>query len=71
MLIYVDDIIVMSSSDKAVAALLKDLKKDFALNDLGDLHYFLGIEVQREGGKLLWNQAMQVFSKDSQLSWYE
>jgi hypothetical protein len=28
-------------------ALLKDLKDSFALKDLGDLHYFLGIEIKR------------------------
>jgi adenine/guanine phosphoribosyltransferase-like PRPP-binding protein len=31
MLIYVDDIIVTSSSQEAVAALLKDLRSEFAL----------------------------------------
>jgi hypothetical protein len=46
-LVYVDDIIVASSSQKATDALLKDLEKEFALKDLGDLHYFLGIEVKR------------------------
>jgi hypothetical protein len=44
-LIYVDDIIVASSSQEAVDAMLKDLRSDFALKDLGRLHYFLGIEV--------------------------
>jgi len=43
MLIYVDDIIVTGSSQEAIIALLNDLKKDFSLKDLGDLHYFLGI----------------------------
>ncbi|KAK1651263.1 hypothetical protein QYE76_069068 [Lolium multiflorum] len=47
MLIYVDDIVVASSSDKAVTALLHDLGMDFALKDLGELHYFLGIEVKK------------------------
>lgn len=47
LLVYVDDIIVASSSPKATAALLKDLNEEFALKDLGDLHYFLGIEVHR------------------------
>lgn len=47
-LVYVDDIIVASSSPTATTALLVDLQQDFALKDLGDLHYFLGIEVKRE-----------------------
>jgi len=46
-LVYVDDIIVASSSPDATKALLMDLEKEFALKDLGDLHYFLGIEVKR------------------------
>ncbi|XP_073360704.1 uncharacterized protein [Aegilops tauschii subsp. strangulata] len=47
MLIYVDDIIVTSSSSEAVTALLKDLGSEFALKDLGDLSFFLGIEVKK------------------------
>lgn len=47
MFIYVDDIIVVSSRQDAVPALLKDLQKDFTLKDLGELHYFLGIEVTK------------------------
>jgi histone deacetylase 1/2 len=43
MLIYVDDIIVTSSSQEVVTALLKDLRSKFALKDLGELNYFLGI----------------------------
>jgi hypothetical protein len=46
-LVYVDDIIVASSSPEATAALLRDLEKDFALKDLGELYYFLGIEVTK------------------------
>lgn len=42
MLIYVDDIIVISSSSVAVDMLLKQLREGLALKDLGDLHYFLG-----------------------------
>jgi histone deacetylase 1/2 len=53
-LIYVDDIIVASSSQEATDALLSDLKKDFALKDLGDLHYFLGMEVKKvQNGSIL------------------
>jgi histone deacetylase 1/2 len=52
-LIYVDDIIVTSSSDDAISVLLKDLEAHFAIKDLGDLHYFLSIEVKRTSGGLL------------------
>jgi hypothetical protein len=46
-LVYVDDIIVASSSQKVTEGLLCKLKQEFALKDLGDLHYFLGIEVHK------------------------
>jgi histone deacetylase 1/2 len=57
MLIYVDDIIVASSSQSATDALLRDLSKEFALKDLGDLHYFLGIEVHKVSDGIVLNQA--------------
>jgi hypothetical protein len=44
-IVYVDDIIVASLPQDATSHLLKNLEEDFALKDLGDLHYFLGIEV--------------------------
>jgi hypothetical protein len=47
MLIYVDGIIIAISSAEVVTSLLKDLKESFPLKDLGDLHYFLGIEVKK------------------------
>jgi histone deacetylase 1/2 len=56
MLIYVDDIIVTSSSNEAVAALLRDLGANFALKDLGDLHYFLGIEVKKTRDSIVLSQ---------------
>jgi hypothetical protein len=55
-LVYVDDIIVASSSSKATTALLQDLERDFALKDLGDLHYFLGIEVTKTQQGIMLNQ---------------
>jgi hypothetical protein len=57
MLIYVDDIIVTSSSPAAVTTLLAHLKEDFALKDLGKLHYFLGIEVKEELDGITLSQA--------------
>jgi histone deacetylase 1/2 len=40
LLIYVDDIIVTSSSDAAITTLLHNLSSDFALKDLGELLLF-------------------------------
>jgi hypothetical protein len=55
-LIYVDDIIVASSTQEATANLLQDLRKEFALKDLGDLHFFLGIEVRKINNGILLTQ---------------
>lgn len=41
--VYVDDIIVVSSSSDVTSCLQIDLKLEFALKDLEDLHYLLGI----------------------------
>jgi histone deacetylase 1/2 len=59
-LVYVDDIIVVSSSHEATGALIKDLEQEFALKDLGNLHYFLGIEVQRSRDGLKLSQGQYV-----------
>jgi histone deacetylase 1/2 len=56
LLVYVDDIVVASSSIAATKALLKDIQADFALKDLGDLHYFLGTEVKKVCNGILWTQ---------------
>jgi hypothetical protein len=56
LLVYVDDIIVASSSTAAIEALLKDLHADFALKDLGELHYFLGIEVKKASNGIFLTQ---------------
>jgi histone deacetylase 1/2 len=41
------DIIVTGSSKEAISTLIKDLNTNFAIKDLGELHYFLGIEVKK------------------------
>jgi histone deacetylase 1/2 len=53
MLVYVDDVIVVSSNPNATTGLLHSLRQDFALKDLGDLHYFLGIEVNKVASGLV------------------
>jgi histone deacetylase 1/2 len=51
-----------SSSDHAISGLLKSLNKNFAIKDLGDLHYFLGIEVTKTQNGLLLTQGK--YAKD-------
>jgi hypothetical protein len=56
LLIYVDDIIVASSTDAAVEALLNDLRSEFALKGLGPLNYFLRIEVKPSSDGIVLTQ---------------
>jgi hypothetical protein len=55
-LVYVDNIIVASSSQTATMALLRNLAKEFALKDLGGLHFFLGIEMSKINEGILLTQ---------------
>jgi hypothetical protein len=43
--IYVDDLIITRDSDVNISNLKKLLKQKFEMKDLGELHYFLDIEV--------------------------
>lgn len=44
-LVYVDDIILTGSDSDFVTQLITQLSSRFVMKDLGQLHYFLGIEV--------------------------
>jgi hypothetical protein len=55
-LVYVDDIIVASSSQHATKHLLHQLSQEFTIKDLGDLHYFLGIEVHKVSNGIILTQ---------------
>jgi hypothetical protein len=56
LLIYVDDIIITGSAPAAITELLQLLRVDFAVKDLGDLHFFLGVEVLKLKSGLLLSQ---------------
>lgn len=47
MLIYVDDIIITSNNNATIDTIIKQLGSTFAIKVLGQLSYFLGIEIQR------------------------
>ncbi|XP_026378567.1 uncharacterized protein LOC113273007 [Papaver somniferum] len=48
LLIYVDDILLIGSSEFLLSSFFKKLSTVFSMKDLGDLHYFLGIEVKHD-----------------------
>jgi histone deacetylase 1/2 len=62
LLVYVDDIILVSSSATDWDRLIVSLSSDFAVKDLGKLHYFLELEVTYPGNGLALSQ--QKYSRD-------
>ncbi|KAH9648851.1 hypothetical protein KPL70_025766 [Citrus sinensis] len=60
MLIYVDDIIIIGSDSKGIEEMVKDMNTTFALKDLEDLNFFLGIQVLRNQNSILLSQSKYV-----------
>nr|XP_020193427.1 uncharacterized mitochondrial protein AtMg00810-like [Aegilops tauschii subsp. strangulata] len=56
LLLYVDDIILTASASELLQRLMACLRDEFALKDLGPLHYFLGIEVVRRADGFFLHQ---------------
>uniref|UniRef100_A0A2N9F2E7 Integrase catalytic domain-containing protein n=1 Tax=Fagus sylvatica TaxID=28930 RepID=A0A2N9F2E7_FAGSY len=57
LLLYVDDIVLTSNTPSFLDHLIAQLNKIFDLKDLGQLHYFLGLQVTRTSAGLHLNQA--------------
>ena len=47
LLVYADDVVLTGNDSSFIAHLITRLNKEFSLKDLGNLHYFLGLEVKR------------------------
>jgi hypothetical protein len=56
LLLYVDDIILTTSSTALLQRTISALQREFAMKDLGTLHHFLGISVQKHSHGLLLHQ---------------
>jgi hypothetical protein len=56
LLLYVDDIILTASSTELLRCTISVLQREFAMKDLGQLHHFLGITVERRPDGLFLHQ---------------
>lgn len=56
LLLYVDDIVVTASSSDLLRRTILALQQEFLMKDLGQLHHFLGMHVQRCSSGLLLSQ---------------
>jgi len=45
--VYVDDLILVCNDQNKLLQIKEELSKKFEMKDLGELHFFLGIEVER------------------------
>ncbi|KAL6337510.1 hypothetical protein AAG906_037103 [Vitis piasezkii] len=55
LLVYVDDVIIASNNQGAIADLKSELNKLFKLKDLGDVKYFLGLEIAKSSSNLCFS----------------
>lgn len=58
--VYVDDIIITSSSPTLIQQVIQSMNQAFALKDMGELSYFLGIEVSKSSQGVSLTQAKYI-----------
>jgi hypothetical protein len=56
LLLYIDDIILTVSNTELMCRTISTLQREFAMKDLGPLHHFLGITVERHPDRLFLHQ---------------
>ncbi|KAL6346966.1 hypothetical protein AAG906_006026 [Vitis piasezkii] len=56
LLLYVDDMVLTGTNLALIKTLITRLSKEFAMKDLGSLHYFLSVEVQHNSQGLFLSQ---------------
>lgn len=55
-LVYIDDIVISSSNEEYVQHIVRKMEEDLAIRHLGDLRFFLGIQVQRSKDEIHLHQ---------------
>jgi hypothetical protein len=56
LLLYVDDIILTTSSVALLQQIISTLKREFTMKDLGPLHHFMGVSIQHQADGLFLTQ---------------
>lgn len=56
LLVYVDDMVICGNSENEIESLKRFLNNKFKIKDLGELKYFLGIEVLKTYSGMCLNQ---------------
>lgn len=56
LILYVDDMLVTGNNSKLLHDLLEALNTQFKMKDLGNLGYFLGIQIQHHSDGLFMSQ---------------
>jgi hypothetical protein len=56
LLLYVDDMVLSASSDALLQDIIAQLQAEFAVKDMGPLHFFLGVDVRRRGSDFFLSQ---------------
>ena len=62
LLLYVDDMLLTGSNSRLLDDFIQLLHSEFAMKDLGPIHHFLGIEIQRRNNSLHLSQAHYAYS---------
>lgn len=55
-LVYVDDLLIKGDHESEIHQMKDDLNRTFTIKDLGEMKYFLGIEVARNTKEIMFNQ---------------
>eukprot|EP00253_Pinus_taeda_P019102 PITA_19102 len=57
LVLYVDDLLITSSSASAIATVKRALYDRFLMTDMGPLHFFLGLEISQDATGIKFSQA--------------
>jgi hypothetical protein len=58
--LYFDDLIITGNAEKLIDEIKKHLSKVFEMKNLGELHYYLGLEVWRNVGQFFFCQSKYI-----------